>query len=309
MTRSWPTTIEHAPWVLPLRRPIVVAASTEPLHERRGVLVRVTSTDPSRPRATYGDACPLPGLSQDSYDDVIGAFAGRGDGRHPPSLDWALYAGNCWSAEPCNTPTALLIDDDLTALGTVVDGATVKLKVGRVSLPDDLARVAAAVDVVRAHRGKLRLDGNRRLDVDAAIAIASVARDVLEFFEEPTMVSKLKLLPSWFPLALDEWFDELRVRGGVAKLPRAQAWVIKPTVLGADVTLEVVRAAAGAKIAVIVSSAYESAVGRQGLACFARSIDSMLRRTNVVHGLGTGPAFAADLDINALDALPWERWT
>ena len=318
MTRPWPTTIDYSPWVLPLRRPVIVAASTEPLHERRGVLVRVTSTDPDRPVAMYGDACPLPGLSHDGYDDVVANFMKPFvPQRRPASLDWALYAAHCWSAVPCPTKTALLLDDDLDALHAIADGATVKLKVGRRPLVDDLARVAAVTDVVRAKHGRLRLDGNRRLEVDAAVAIAAVAKDVLEFFEEPTIVSKLKQLPSAFPLALDEWFDELRVRGGVAKLPRARAWVIKPTVLGADVTLEIVRAAAGAKIAVIVSSAYESSVGRQALACFARYIDTMLRRNKndgdidggVVHGLGTGPAFERDLDLTALDTLSWTRWT
>ena len=320
MTRPWPATIEYAPWSLPLRRPIVVAADSTPLIERRGVLLRVQSSDPDRPQPAYSDACPLPGLSRDRYDDVIAAIAAGRDGPSPPSLDWARYVTHCWSDTPCLTPTALLLgdggdaDDDvfagLDALDVLQDGGTVKLKVGRRALADDLARVAAVVDVVRHKRGRLRLDGNRRLDVDAAVALSDVARStpgVLEFFEEPVIVSKQKLLPSSVPLALDEWFDELHLRGGIRKVPKTTAWVIKPTVLGADATLEIVRAAMTAKIAVVVSSAYESAVGRQSLACFARSIDTMLRRSDVVHGLGTGPAFGEDLDLGALSSLSWRR--
>ncbi len=307
MSAQATTTIDWTPWLLPLRRPVVIAAEHTPLQHRQGVLLRVTGDDPDR-GPLYADACPLPGLSGDAYDDVIVALSGRVDARLPPALDWAVYASSCWSPSTIIMKVAVLIDGELDALGAIDDGATVKLKVGRRPIAEDLERVATVAAIARQRRGKLRLDGNRRLDVDAAVALAAAAGDVLEFFEEPTMVSKLKQLPSSFPLALDEWFDELAARGGVHKLPRATAWVIKPTVLGASTTLEIVRAAMSAKIAVVVSSAYESAVGRHGLACFARFVDNLLRTNTVVHGLGTGPAFADDIDLSVLDALPWRRW-
>ncbi|HEY1097597.1 MAG TPA: enolase C-terminal domain-like protein, partial [Myxococcota bacterium] len=282
-----------------------------PIVERRGFIVRVTSSDPERPQHLYSDACPLPGFSKDTLDDVHAALAAPFALQRPPSLDWALYATHCWSDEPCTPPTALLLgdgDDGLDAIDGLVDGGTVKLKVGRRALADDLARVDHAATVVRQRRGHLRLDGNRRLDVDAAIALADAAGGVLEFFEEPVIVSKQKQLPSSFPLALDEWIDELRERGGVRRLPKAAAWIVKPTVLGSSATLEVVNAARGSKVKLVISSAYESAVGRQSLGCFARFVDTMLHREHVVHGLGTGPAFADDIDVTALDALPWRVW-
>ena len=155
-TRVLPsTTVEYAPWTLPLRRPLVIAASATPLQQRRGVLVRVTRSDGD---CRYGDACPLPGLSRDHYDDVIAAFAGRMDAPQPPSLDWALYAAQSLSTAPRSLRTAYLLGDDIDsidsidsddAFAAVADGATVKLKVGRRALADDLRRVAAVVAVVR----------------------------------------------------------------------------------------------------------------------------------------------------------------
>ncbi|HEY1100214.1 MAG TPA: hypothetical protein VGF99_14855, partial [Myxococcota bacterium] len=126
MTRPWPATVSVAPYALPLRRPIVVAAEAAPIVERRGFVVRVTSSDPDRPQHMYGDACPLPGLSHDTLDDVQTTLAVPfAPQQQPHALDWALYAAHCWNDEPCSPPSALLLgdgDDGLDAVQHLVDG-------------------------------------------------------------------------------------------------------------------------------------------------------------------------------------------
>ncbi len=302
------TTLWTAPWRLPLARPVVVAGADAPIAHRDGVLVRIHDEDSGQD--TWGDACPLPGLSPDSLVDVVNAVEGEPNSELPASLSWAVRSAKPIDVlQQASTSTAILLDDAHAALPRLAPGATVKLKVGRRSLEEDLERVVEVACAVRAVGGVLRLDGNRRLDVPGATALAAAAGDVLAFFEEPVPAAHLRALPTWLPLALDEWLDELFAHGGLSRLPSAVAWVVKPTVLGAAVTQQLVEAAVRRNVTVVVSSAYESLVGRAALAAFAAEVDRAAG-TSVVHGLGTGAAFAVDLELDEqrLLALPWKRW-
>ncbi len=302
------TSLWTAPWRLPLVRPILVAGADAPLVHRDGVLVRIHDEDSGK--NTWADACPLPGLSPDTLTDVINAVEGEHSNELPPSLLWALHSAQpIETLQQASTSTALLLDDVRAPVPALSPGATVKLKVGRRSLEEDLDRVVEVACAVRKAGGMLRLDGNRRLDVAGATALAAAAGDVLAFFEEPVPAAQLRALPTWLPLALDEWLDELFAHGGLSRLPTAVAWVVKPMVLGADVTQRLVEAAVRRSITVVVSSAYESMVGRAGLAVFAAEVDRGSGMP-VVHGLGTGAAFAIDLELDEqrLLALPWKRW-
>lgn len=302
------TSLWTAPWRLPLARPVVVAGADVPIVHRDGVLVRIHDEDSGK--NTWADACPLPGLSTDSLNDVVSAVEGQPGSELPPSLLWALHsAQSVETLQQASPSTALLLDDAHAVVPRLPAGATVKLKVGRRSLEEDLERVVEVACAVRAVGGMLRLDGNRRLDVAGATALAAAAGDVLAFFEEPVPAADLRALPTWLPLALDEWLDELFAHGGLSRLPTAVAWVVKPMVLGAAVTQRLVEAAWRRSTTVVVSSAYESMVGRAGLAAFAADVDRGAGKT-VVHGLGTGAAFANDLELDEqrLLALPWKRW-
>ena len=87
-------------------------------------------------------------------------------------------------------------------------------------------------------------------------------------------------------MALDETLVALRdVPGGAA------AYVLKPTLLGSRRTLELVELAQTNEVSVVISSAFESAVGRADLVRFAARV-----APEAVHGLGTGPAFAEDFE-------------
>ncbi len=292
-----------APWSRPLARPLTVG-SVAGQSTRDGLLIAVEQGG----RCGIADAAPLPGLSTESIDDVLDGlrrFAGLSwstlqdpfelQGLLPglPSLAWALSAAAAESLEPWSRPTvasAVLVDDG-DVPGAMPESATIKLKVGRRSLDDDLKTVLAWRQ--QQPSARLRLDGNRRLSVGATVAIAEAAGAALAFFEEPTPLAEAASLPAWLPLALDETLDdEATCADALAGLHRAVAWVVKPTVLGPWQTATIISRARSMGVDVVISSAFDSSVGRRSLVRLAAAA-----APTMVHGLGTRRALGRDLDV------------
>jgi O-succinylbenzoate synthase len=183
-----------------------------------------------------------------------------------------------------------------TQTGVGARGRIVKLKVGRRPLAEECARVAAFA----AAGVRLRLDGNRRLDRDAARALVAAAGDALDYFEEPGPGLTSSALAA--PVALDETIDDVCARlapeDDSAAIERALSqsdaavWVVKPTIFGPRRTRQLARLAQGRGVRVVLSSAYDGSVGRRGLV----RLGSELGLSSTVHGLGTGGLFASDLE-------------
>lgn len=309
--------LHYAPWQRPLHRPLQVGTAAGQV-ARSGLLVGLGSAG----RWGFGDAAPLPGWSRETLDEVTTTL--RTLAREltpssleahlpalPPSLAWALASAAAELASPAEqaeVASAVLVEatdeahvaailDQLAPRGT----ATLKLKVGRRGLDEECAAVRAVATA--GHR--LRLDGNRRCSVAAALALAEAAGAALEFFEEPVASALLPELPRTLPLALDETLDETldevldeALSGRTATAGQALdalaeisvAWVLKPTMLGPARCQAALDAAAGRGLRVIVSSAFESRIGRRALVLAAARW-----APETTHGLGTGPAFAADI--------------
>ena len=253
---------------LPLKRPLRLG--DQQVTTRCGWLVQRGDA--------VGDACPLPAFSIDSVADVDGAIL-RGQ-TTTASLSWALHALDL--NEHAEVATAGLVTeaDDVEA----GDHACVKMKVGRRPLAEELRALAS----LRSTGVRIRLDGNRALTPEATARLADAAGDALKYVEEPVAPEHLAACMQRAPIALDETLLD----APVAEVPRgAAAFVIKPTLLGAEHTLALTALAARRGTPVVVSSCYESAVGRAGLVRFAAAT-----APDTVHGLGTGPAFASDFE-------------
>ena len=260
-------TLEACSYRLPLAKPLRLGDLV--VHERRGWLLRNEDG--------VGDACPLPNFSRDTLDDVD-AFVAR-KGAPSESATWATFTTRPGVDEALEAKvrTAELVTDLDEADAPF---ACVKLKVGRAPLQAELQTVAR----LRAQGVRLRLDGNRALTVADAQQLADAAGDALEFFEEPVAATALEHAIARIPVALDEaLLEHEAVPAGAA------AYVLKPTLLGADRTLALVQLAEARGTPVVISSCYESAVGRAALVRFAAAV-----APDVTHGLGTGSAFAAD---------------
>jgi O-succinylbenzoate synthase len=298
-----PLRLQVARWSRPLRVPVVVGTAP-PQSTREGLLVALGAEG----REGIGDAAPLPGLSHETLDEVVMAARALAD-RAPvtiadlaqlelqlPSLGFALQSAalDLLGVAPSALRTARLLTDDLHEDRHV--SGVVKVKVGRADLDvecEDVRRLAA--------RGlRLRLDGNRRLDVDGTRALAAAAGDALEFFEEPTPRALLAALD--VPLALDESLDEAlgalpagataaQLHEVLRALPPAKVWVVKPTILGPARVARLLASAPGSDVGIVFSSAYDSAVGRRGLV----RLGAQRGLWGAVHGLGTDDLLAPDL--------------
>ncbi len=289
------------PWRCALRAPVRIGDTV--LSHREGVIIAARVGE----AVGLGDACPLPGLSADSLADVevgleaLEAGVPVDDEGLSAALRWAVESSrrelsNLIKGAPAaaTVASALLVtslDDPQLAQGARPGVDVVKLKVGR----GDLAAERAAIVALRDAGLRLRLDANRGLHIEDAIVLAEAAGDALEFFEEPTGTRALHHAKHNMPIALDETIDTVTSMTKTAwtakvlrALPRAAAWVLKPTVLGHK-TQTALDVAAELGVAVIISSAYESRVGRRALALCAASV------SDVPHGFGTGVAFADDV--------------
>lgn len=241
------------------------------------------------------DFAPWP-LAQ-SGDEVSRRFAQGG-----PERRWAeAHFMPPVRTEPVSAATLLWpgreqgAGNDATWAQDVSGHPAVKLKVR----PGDLNTVR---DLRARVTDLLRLDGKRTLSVDDARALADVAAP-LEFFEEPVagLDGLVELCRAGVPVALDETVREVAPHDAEALLRRAPfaAVVLKATLLGPRAVEAWLDAARNTDTKVVVSSVFESGLGRQSLHQLARRV-----APDVVHGLGTGAFFSQDLFADApLDSL------
>lgn len=149
---------------------------------------------------------------------------------------------------------------------------TLKVKMGRTTLDEDIATVLAIRKTVGSNV-RLRLDANRAWSFDeAGRFLTGTASTVLEFIEEPLAdPEEAERLHARFqvPIALDETLlsvspDEL------VKWSFATHVVLKPTLMGGiQLSERFVEAAARLGMTPVVSASYESGLGTAFLACLA----------------------------------------
>jgi O-succinylbenzoate synthase len=175
-----------------------------------------------------------------------------------------------------------------------------KLKVGRLSLDDDLAVVRELKSLV-GDDVVLRLDANRAWGVEDAIAFAHGLSDTaIDYIEEPVvsfdLLIQLAQEPRMcLPLAIDESLLEIEPED-LSGLPKMKAVVLKPTLLGFEKTMRFARTALEVGMTPVISSAFESGVGVTVLA----QIASSLNLDHVPAGLDTLDWFGEDLLENAI---------
>lgn len=233
----------------------------------------------------------LPGLHLAPPDVVAGGRLAREVAEAPPSVRAAVEvaAAAAWGAAHGRPLRHVLFPAAAArvALGALVAargeaaaeaarrGAAagfraVKLKVGR----QDVAADAALVRAVRAALGPgvaLRLDANRAWTLDEAFAFAdAVPEGTVAYVEEPLAdPAGLPALAARLPIALDETLGAL-TPADLEAHRYAAAVVLKPTVLGGPAALRAwVRAAQEHGLRPVLSAAFESGVGMQGLLAMA----------------------------------------
>ena len=155
---------------LPLITPIQLAGEATAFRE--GLLLES--------QGQWAEASPLPGFSDETIEDVIGAL--RNKTNTPPSLRFALDCIERPLTDCSVRLNALLASDRLS-----VDReyAAVKLKVGRQSVDDDVTLVQQVHDQLQPHQ-VLRLDANRAWSYEQATEFARKLQSIsIQYIEEP----------------------------------------------------------------------------------------------------------------------------
>ncbi len=302
---------------LPLFAPL--PAKQYRLKTRDGLLVRLRN---ALGAAGWGDIAPLPGFSREDISQA--SDAAKALLAHAPSADSSELAESARRAPASvafGIETALmnlkaflpwpgvtraeivpvngllsgsLVEVESKTRRLIADGYhTLKLKVGRESVEEDLEKVAA-VRRIAPHPAKLRLDANQAWEFGDAIEFGkSAAQYEIEHIEEP-LKDNVRLEEFYrrtsVSYALDESLcgmepDVIGPREGMTAL------VLKPTLLGGiGKSLQFARRALASGLTPVISSSFESSVGLLALANIASAV-----APDIPCGLGTDSWFVEDL--------------
>ena len=170
---------------------------------------------------------------------------------------------------------------------------TIKLKVGRATLAEDIRKVATVIEALPDAVG-LRLDANRAWSYEDAFMFArTIDSDRIEYIEEPladpSALSRL-VKETGIAVALDESLldttpESLQLSNGIAAL------VLKPTLLGGfEMAMKFAQKAIRSGVKAVISSSFESSLGLRMLAEFAASLGD----SDTAHGLDTAAWLAVD---------------
>ena len=172
--------------------------------------------------------------------------------------------------------------------------STIKIKAGRENFADDLAVVKSIREAV-GEKIKIRVDPNGKWGLNEAVYnLKMLERCNIEYVEQPlngyngfTELSKL----SNVPIAPDESVRSIEDAKRFIEGGSVSFIVLKPMLLGGLIpTLKIIRIAEKNKIIPIITSSFESAIGRTNAIIAAATVKS-----NVAHGLAVNNYFENDL--------------
>ncbi|MCS6808368.1 MAG: o-succinylbenzoate synthase [Bacteroidota bacterium] len=296
--------------------PVPLAAATL----REGLVLILTDAEG---RTGIGEIAPLAGLHTETLDTAQWQVCAwiKGELHHPvlPSVQCGLEMA-LWSLE--NQPysrvyhrlqpvNALLVGNRDTILRSTEEAVrsgytTFKLKVGRSSLEEDVARVHA----IRQYIGKtmtLRLDANRSWSLETALRFGEqVSSASIEYIEEP--LRNLDDVPLFvertgIKVALDEtlYSQHRAERLYRLQLPKdvLAAYVLKPACLGGMKVASALAAEAITRnLLPVLSSVFETGIA---LSFYAALQSSWMPNTAIPCGLDTYKFLLSDLLISPFD--------
>jgi len=163
---------------------------------------------------------------------------------------------------------------------------TLKIKAGRNKFEDDFTCIKEISNAV-GKEIKLRIDVNGKWKVNEAIEnLSQLEKFNIEYVEQPVnrLIEFQKVsFKSKIPLAADESIKTYEDAVSLIESKSVKALVLKPMMLGGIITsLKIIEAAEKKNIKVVISSSFESSLGKS-LAVFAASTV----KGNIAHGLDT----------------------
>jgi len=167
---------------------------------------------------------------------------------------------------------------------------TIKLKIGRSDFEEDFSVIKLIRETFRENI-KLRIDSNGNWNLDEAIInLKALEQFDIEYAEQPVInlsdYIKLKKKTN-IPLAPDESIRSLKDAKDFIKSRAVSYLILKPMMIGGlQPTLEIIKQASAEDITPVITSSFESAVGKTNAVIAAASVNA-----NVAHGLGVADHF------------------
>ena len=152
---------------------------------------------------------------------------------------------------------------------------TIKLKVGRESIEDDIA-IVRSLNKAMYGQVKLRLDFNSRLQIDEAAYFLNAVQDIdIEFIEQPVAdvedFAELKR-GSGISLAADESLQNFEAAEHICKNHLADVLIIKPAIIGSIISsIKLISLAEANNIDCVVTTSMDTGIGKRK-AVFAASL-------------------------------------
>ncbi len=195
----------------------------------------------------------------------------------------------------------LNVDESVKTARTLIEKGftTIKLKIGRSNFEEDFS----VIKLIRKTFGdniKLRIDSNGNWNFDEAIInLMELEQFDIEYAEQPvTNLSDyidLKKRTN-IPLAPDESIRSVKEAKEFIKSGAVSYLILKPMMIGGLLpTLDIIKLAMAENITPVITSSFESAIGKTNAVIAAASVEE-----NVAHGLGV-----ADLFLNTITNDPF----
>ena len=184
------------------------------------------------------------------------------------------------------------VEESVKAAETLIGEGftTLKIKVGRSNFEEDFS----AIKFIRQTIGdniKLRIDSNGKWNLNEAITnLNALEQFDIEYAEQPVIklsdYIKLKKKTN-IPLAPDESIRSVKEAKEFIKSGAVSYLILKPMMIGGLLpTLEIIKQASAENITPVITSSFESAVGKTNAVIAAASVKS-----NVAHGLSVADHF------------------
>lgn len=181
------------------------------------------------------------------------------------------------------------------ALQFVKDGfKTIKVKTGRENFEDDFAAISSIRKAI-GDEIKLRIDSNGKWSVkEAEKYLNRLQQFSLEYAEQPTnSIEEFKELKSRTSvlLAADESIRDFETAKKFMAQKAIDFIILKPMMLGGLLpTLEIIELAEKNNILPVITSSFESAIGRTNTVIAASTVES-----DIAHGLAVSQYFEDDI--------------
>lgn len=317
---------KYFPFALKLKTPFQNSLTT--FTERKGLILKLTN---ELGNVGYGECSPLPGFSEENLEEAETSLKGtleflkqtefENDFSIPSKLSsvkfaveqamlslafqrdsmyWIRKLGLVNRTIPVSTVLGFdSLENILSKIQEKIELGfdTFKIKVGRENPYDDF-ELLEAIRNTFGYDIKLRLDANQKWSSDEAIEYLERFKDyIIEFVEEPcefTCSTFRTVEESHIPIALDESIKSQQTAELYIKDCKAEFLVIKPMIAGGIFSsLKIIEAAQRVNKKIIISSAFESVVGKSVLVMLAS-----LTNHNFAHGLDTSAFFEGDLCVD-----------